>query len=166
MDPLALAAHLRFNAACTGQATWGGGGYQTRCVYQASVLPKNRPLSASQKICMFAVGQFGWQNSSKAPEGKVARHVEKWAKWNRNKWEICPKLSHFFPLQFPTNFTHLFYISHYVFLAVSHISPCPPLSPQFSPFPPIFPHFLPFSSIFLFPHFSLPLRPVGYFGCG
>ena len=46
----------------------------------------------------------------------------------REKWQGCEKNSH----QFPTNFTHCFYISHQAFLVTSHISPI------FSHFP-IFP---------------------------
>ena len=62
-------------------------------------------------------------------------------KWG--KWEICPKLSHFYPifLQFPMNSTHSFYMSHWVFLALSHISS---IFPRCPPFPPIFP----FSPVF------------------
>ena len=54
-------------------------------------------------------------------------------------------------LPFRTNFTHFFYISHQVFLAISHNSPFPPFSS-------IFPHFPPF---FHFPHFSSSLWLVG-----
>ena len=91
----------------------------------------------------------------------------------RKKWEICPKLSHFSPiLPFPTNFTHLLYISHNVFLAISHYSPFPPIPPHFPPFPPISPYFPlfppippilpPFSH---FPHCPSPLWQVGVFSC-
>ena len=67
----------------------------------------------------------------------------KWGKWDREKWGICSKLSHFTPifLQFPSSFAHVFYISHWVLLALLHICPFPPISPHF-------PHFPPFSRIF------------------
>ena len=87
--------------------------------------------------------------------------MEKWEKWDWEKWEFCPKLSHLSPtfLPFPTNFTHFFYTPHNVFLAISHNSPkipIPPVSPQFPPFPPISPHFPPFPPIFPFSPFSFP----------
>ena len=59
--------------------------------------------------------------------------MEKWEKWDWEKWEICPKLCHFSPIFFPLppNFTHFFYTPHNVFLAISHNSPFPPIFPIF-----------------------------------
>ena len=54
----------------------------------------------------------------------------------------CPTFLRFLP--FPTNFTHFLYTPHNVFLAISHHSPFPHISPHFPPFPPAFP-FSPFS---------------------
>ena len=74
-------------------------------------------------------------------------------------------LSHFSPIfPFPNNFTHFFYISQNVFLAISHNSPFPPISlisppfpPIFLPFPPFPPLFAPFCPIFPFsPFFQTP----------
>ena len=85
----------------------------------------------------------------------------------RERWQGCGKrgkmglgkmldLSQVVPVffPFPTNFTHFPYISHRVFLATSHNSPCPPIflhfppffphSPHSPPFPPTFPPFSPF----------------------
>ena len=61
-------------------------------------------------------------------------------KWDWEKWEICPKLSHFSPifLPFPTNFTHFFYTPLNLFLAFPTNSPNSPILPHF----PIFPIFL------------------------
>ena len=60
--------------------------------------------------------------------------------------QIVPFFSDFPPL--PPNFTHVLYISHNAFWAISHNSPFPPIFPHcppISPFPPNFPHFPPFS---------------------
>ena len=92
--------------------------------------------------------------------------MEKWGKWDWEKWEICPKLSPFSPisLPFPPNFAQFSYTPHNVFWAISHNSPNSPISPHFSPFPPfppISPHFPPFSPIS--PHFSIfPFSPFSF----
>ena len=91
--------------------------------------------------------------------------MEKRGKWDWEKWEICPKSSHFsmILLLFPINFTHFSYISQNVLLVISHNSPSFSISPQFPQFPSISPHFPP---LFHLPHTMKPLRLVGQFGCG
>ena len=73
--------------------------------------------------------------------------MEKWGKWHWEKWEDCPKLSHFSPISRVLSISHIFvHISHNLFLAISHNPP----PPSFPPFPPVFPHFPPWCH-----HFSV-----------
>ena len=90
--------------------------------------------------------------------------MAKWGKWDREKWEVCPKLSHCSPifLPFPTNFTHFFYTPHTVLLAISqnpnNFPPFPPISAHPPPFPPISPSFPLFPFFFTSAHWLIRLR--------
>ena len=69
--------------------------------------------------------------------------MEKWGKRDWGKWEICPKLSHFFQFFcYVMSISHIFIHSPECILAVSHIPPFFSISPHFHPFPPIFTIFI------------------------
>ena len=88
-----------------GQAPAHGTGFGWRvlvgregALLKAPRWPKNRRVSVRQRISIFPVGSFSWQNSWRGC-GKMRKMSDDWGKWG-----MVPKYLIFLP--FPSNSTH------------------------------------------------------------
>ena len=115
--------------------------------------PNNRLVTARQTSFVFLVGKFGRQNSSKEPEGKVAR-LRKNRGHGTGKGGRMSKTVPFFSDISPISYQFDPFFIHFPKCNFDNFSQFP----VFLHFPPFPPHFPPFSHIFHFPHFPKPLR--------